>query len=56
MAKRAVNQTLDAQGQHNALEGAYNLHSLGHANAWVMEDQIVLAGLNEMSKANKDKK
>lgn len=53
MAKRAVNQTLDAQGQHAALEGAYNLHSLGHANAWVMEEQIVLAGLNEMSAANK---
>lgn len=53
MAKRAVNQTLDAQGQHTALEGAYNLHSLGHANAWVMEEQIVLAGLNEMSAANK---
>lgn len=55
MAKRAVNQTLDAQGQSNALESAYNLHSLGHANAWIMEEQIVLAGLNEMSRQNKKK-
>lgn len=53
MAKRAVNQTLDAQGQSNALQGAYNLHALGHANAWIMQEQIVLAGLNEMTKANK---
>lgn len=56
MAKQAVNQTLDAQGQHTALQNAYNLHTLGHANAWVMDDQIVLAGLNEMSKENKKEK
>jgi len=55
MAKQAVNQTLDAQGQSSALQNAYNLHALGHANAWVMEEQIVLAGLTEMAKANKKK-
>lgn len=53
MAKQAVNQTLDAQGQSSSLQNAYNLHALGHANAWVMEEQIVLAGLAEMTKANK---
>jgi enoyl-CoA hydratase len=55
MAKQAVNQTLDAQGQSSALQNAYNLHALGHANAWVMEEQIVLAGLTEMATANKKK-
>lgn len=55
MAKQAVNQSLDAQGQSTALQNAYNLHALGHANAWVMEEQIVLAGLNEMTRANKAK-
>lgn len=53
MAKQAVNQTLDAQGQSSALQNAYNLHALGHANAWVMDGQIVLAGLAEMAKENK---
>jgi enoyl-CoA hydratase len=32
MAKRAVNQTLDIQGQWNALQAAFSLHTLGHAN------------------------
>lgn len=53
MAKQAVNQTLDAQGQSSSLQNNYNLHALGHANAWVMDGQIVLAGLDKMTKMNK---
>jgi enoyl-CoA hydratase len=53
MAKRAVNQSLDAQGQHMALQAAYDTHALGHANAWVMCGYPVLVGLDEMSKANR---
>jgi enoyl-CoA hydratase len=55
MAKQAVNQTMDAQGFNTSLQNSYNLHHLGHANAWVMEEQIVLAGLNEMTEANRKK-
>lgn len=54
MAKRSVNQALDAQGQHNALQAGFDLHSLGHANAWIVSGYPVLAGLQEMMKANKE--
>jgi len=54
MAKQAVNQTLDAQGQSTALQSAYSLHALGHANAWAIEKHIVLAELTEMSAKNKE--
>lgn len=56
MAKRTINQALDAQGQHQALESAFNIHSLGHANAWVVAGYPVLVGLDEMTKANKGTK
>lgn len=56
MAKRAVNQSLDAQGQHMALQAAYDTHALGHANAWIVAGYPVLVGLEEMSKANKSMK
>lgn len=56
MAKRAVNQSLDAQGQHAALQAAYDTHALGHANAWIISGYPVLAGLEEMTKANRAKK
>jgi enoyl-CoA hydratase len=55
MAKRAVNQSLDAQGQHQALQQAFDLHSLGHANAWIVSGAPILVGLNEMTKANREK-
>jgi enoyl-CoA hydratase len=55
MAKRAVNQSLDAQGQHQALQQAFDLHSLGHANAWIISGWPVLAGLDTMTKANREK-
>lgn len=48
MAKRAVNQTLDAMGQYNALQAVFDVHSLGHANAWATCGQATIAGLAEM--------
>lgn len=56
MAKQAVNQTLDAMGQYSALQAAFNLHSLGHANAWAATGWPVIAGLSEMRAANRDDK
>lgn len=52
MAKKAVNQTLDAMGQYTALQAVFNLHSLGHANAWAAKGWPVMAGLDEMISAN----
>jgi enoyl-CoA hydratase len=54
MAKRAVNQTLDIQGQHSALQSAFDLHSLGHANAWATCGKVITVGLDEMTEGNKD--
>lgn len=56
MAKRAVNQALDAQGQHVALQSAYDTHALGHANAWIVSGYPVMAGLEQMTKANRGAK
>ena len=53
MAKRAVNQALDAQGQYQALQSAFDLHSLGHANAWIACGYPVMVGLEEMTKGNR---
>jgi enoyl-CoA hydratase len=54
MAKRAVNQTLDIQGQYAALQAVFDIHSLGHANAWVMQaGQVSMANLAQMTAANK---
>jgi enoyl-CoA hydratase len=36
LAKLAVNQSLDAQGQWNAIQAAIGLHHLGHAHARVL--------------------
>lgn len=55
MAKRAVNQSLDAQGQHQALQSAFDIHSLGHANSWVACGYPVMVGLDAMTKGNRDK-
>lgn len=54
MAKQAVNQTLDAMGQPAALQAVFNLHSLGHANAWAARGFPVMAGLDEMVRANRE--
>jgi len=53
MAKQAVNQTLDAMGQHNAMQAVFTLHQLGHANAYASSGWPVLAGLEEMTAANR---
>lgn len=53
MAKRAVNQTLDIQGQYAAIQACFDTHSLGHANAWAAQGKATLANLDEMTKGNK---
>lgn len=53
MAKRSVNAALDAQGQHNHLKHAFDLHSMGHANAWATWGKPTCAGLSEMTDANR---
>ncbi|RYY29107.1 MAG: enoyl-CoA hydratase [Sphingomonadales bacterium] len=53
MAKRAVNQTMDIQGQYAAIQACFDTHSLGHANAWAADGRATLANLDEMTKANK---
>lgn len=55
MAKRTINQALDAQGQHNALQNAFEIHSLGHANAWAVAGYPVLVGLDAMTRGNREK-
>ncbi len=55
MAKQAVNRTLDAMGQYNALQAVFDIHSLGHANAWATCGKVTIAGLAEMTPANKAK-
>ena len=55
MAKRTINQALDAQGQHNALQNAFEIHSLGHANAWIVSGYPVMVGLDEMTRGNREK-
>ncbi|WP_129668001.1 enoyl-CoA hydratase [Phytoactinopolyspora endophytica] len=37
-AKKAVNQTLDIQGQWNAVQAAFHLHTLGHAHSRIKHD------------------
>jgi enoyl-CoA hydratase len=54
MAKRSVNAALDAMGQHVALAHAYDLHALGHANAYAMCGRVTTAGLGEMTEKNRD--
>ncbi len=41
-AKMAVNQSLDAQGMWSALQSAYSLHHLGHANARLTSDGAIV--------------
>ncbi|MFF2085391.1 enoyl-CoA hydratase [Nocardia sp. NPDC058176] len=38
LAKLSVNNALEAQGQHNALNSAFALHQAGHANARAVHD------------------
>ncbi|PQP23431.1 enoyl-CoA hydratase [Rhodococcus opacus] len=41
LAKESVNQSLDAQGQSTALEAAFSLHTLGHANNLARFDDVI---------------
>jgi len=52
-AKRMVNSTLDIQGQYNALQAAFDIHTTGHGNALSISGQAVLMGLEGMKKAGK---
>lgn len=54
MAKRAVNQTLDIQGQSAALQSAFDMHWLGHTNAWTIGGEVTLMNLEGMTKANRE--
>jgi enoyl-CoA hydratase len=54
MAKRSINATLDAMGQHSALAHGFDLHSLGHANAWATWGKVTTAGLDEMTAGNRE--
>lgn len=52
-AKRAVNQTLDVMGQHAALQSAFDIHHLCHANAITVSGYPVLASLDDMKQEQK---
>ncbi|GAA4983904.1 enoyl-CoA hydratase [Yinghuangia aomiensis] len=49
-AKRAVNQTLDVQGFHAAIQSAFDIHQTGHGNALSVAGYPILARLDEMKK------
>lgn len=50
-AKRAVNQTLDVQGYHAALQSVFDVHHTGHGNALSVAGYPILMDLEGM-KAN----
>ena len=41
LAKLSVNQSLDAQGMYNAIQSAFGLHHLGHANMRIVHGSAV---------------
>jgi enoyl-CoA hydratase/carnithine racemase len=47
-AKRAVNQTLDVQGFHAAIQSVFDIHQTGHGNALSVGGHAVLITLDEM--------
>ncbi|MHC5257793.1 enoyl-CoA hydratase [Streptomyces sp. UC4497] len=49
-AKRAVNQTLDVQGFHSALQAAFDIHQTGHGNAISVDGYPILTRLDDMKK------
>jgi enoyl-CoA hydratase len=44
LAKQAVNQSLDAQGQWTAIQAAFSLHQLAHSHNMQVHGQIVDPG------------
>jgi hypothetical protein len=55
MAKRAVNQTLDIQGFTTAVQAVFDVHSVGHGNAFSVSGWPVLLGLDGMRAVNAGK-
>lgn len=53
-AKRAVNQTLDVQGYHTALQSVFDIHSVGHGNAISVGGFPILMQLEDMKGELKD--
>lgn len=51
--KRMVNQTVNAQGFNVAIEAAFDIHSLGHANAQAISGRPALTGLAAMAEAGR---
>ena len=47
-AKRAVNQTLDVQGFHAAIQSVFDIHQTGHGNALSVGGYPILVKLEEM--------
>ncbi|MEW2355755.1 enoyl-CoA hydratase [Spirillospora sp. NPDC029432] len=47
-AKRAVNQTLDVQGFHAAIQSVFDIHQIGHGNALSVDGFPVLMRLDGM--------
>ena len=41
LAKQSVNQSLDAQGFYTALQAAFGMHHLGHANMSLIHQRAV---------------
>ena len=39
-------------GQYSAMQAVFNLHALGHANAWAAVGQPVMAGPAEMLRSD----
>ena len=52
MAKRAVNQTLDIQGQRTAMDAAFDMHQLAHANAALINDDKMIVLLDHKAMMN----
>jgi enoyl-CoA hydratase len=53
LAKRAVNQTLDIQGQYAAQQAVFDIHEMGHGSALAQTGQAVLMWLDGLKPANK---
>lgn len=51
MAKRAVNQTLDIQGQYAAIQSCFDIHHLGHASSHVQSGSYILTNHHGIKKA-----
>jgi enoyl-CoA hydratase/carnithine racemase len=53
MAKRAVNRTQDIMGYQSSLEAAFDMHQLGHGNAFVATGKPIFTDLEGMKAVTK---